>query len=215
MRIDFHCHSFYSKDGFSCPKKLIETAIKKGLDGIALTDHDTIKGWKEADEIAKKLNFLLIFGEEIKTDEGDILGLFLQKEIKSKKAKEAMEEIKSQNGIVIIPHPFHFKENFKGNLEKYLNLIDGIEVFNARLPSKKADKKAIEFAQKYNLAMIAGSDCHYHKAVGDASTLIEAQNLEEIKKAIFERKTKIEGKKSPLFYLIFPTLARISFKRDC
>jgi len=214
MKIDLHCHSYYSKDGICSPEKLIKTALKKGLDGIALTDHDTIAGWKEAIEAAKKLNAVLILGQEQKTKEGDILGLFLKEEVKSREVFQVIKEIKTQGGLSILPHPFHFRENFKGDLEKIKDLIDGIEVFNARLPFLSPDRKAANFAKKYNLAMLAGSDAHFYKAVGDAYTISEnVKNLEEFKKAILERKTKIEGKKSSPFYLIFPTLAKIGLKQ--
>ncbi len=211
MKIDLHCHSYYSRDGISSPKKLIKTALKKGLDGIALTDHDTTKGWPAAIKAAKKLGAVLILGEEIKTKQGDILGIFLRKEIngKGKDAGLVIAEIKKQQGIVVIPHPFHFHEKFRDDLEKYVDLIDGIEVFNARLPFKSADEKALKFARKYNLAITAGSDAHCYKAIGYAYTEAKAKNLEEFKKAILKKKTKTEGKKAPLFYLIFPLLAKL------
>ena len=215
MKIDLHCHSYYSNDGISSPEKLIKIALKKGLDGIALTDHDTTQGWDVAIKSAKELNAILILGEEIKIKRngrviGDILGLFLNKEIKNREPIEVIKEIKDQGGIAIIPHPFHFPEKFKENLEKYVELIDGIEIFNARLPFSFFDKKAFKFAQKYNLIMTAGSDAHYHRDVGNAYTIAEnVEDLEEFKKAILNKKTKIKGKKSPILYLIIPTLARI------
>ena len=209
MKIDLHCHSYYSNDGISSPERLIRTALQKGLDGIAITDHNTIAGWKEAIEAAKKLDAVLILGEELKTKEGDILGLFLKRGIKAKTFLGAIKEIKNQGGIAVIPHPFHFISKFKGNLENYKNLIDGIEVFNAR-GFFGGDRKAFKFAKKNDLAETAGSDAHYHKCVGDAFTIVEkAKNLEDFKKGILERKTKIQGKKTFFFYLIYPFLARI------
>lgn len=208
MRIDLHCHSYYSYDGVSSPEELIKSALKKGLDGIAITDHDTIKGWEEAKEAAKKLNAHLILGEEIATEEGDILGLFLKEEIKAKTLLEVIKEIKGQGGIAIIPHPFHFLKKFKGNLEDYKDFIDGIEVFNARALFG-GDKKALEFAKKNNLSQIAGSDAHYHKCVGDAFTIVEeAKNLEDFKRGIIKGKTKTEGKKTFFLYLIYPFLTK-------
>lgn len=213
MKIDLHCHSYYSHDGLSSLEKLIKSALRKGLDGIALTDHDTIRGWEEAKKVAEKLKAFLILGEEIKTKEGDILGLFLKKEIKGKTPLEVIKEIKDQGGIVIIPHPFHFLKGFKGNLESYKDLIDGIEVFNSRALFGN-DKKALEFAKKNNLAQVAGSDAHYHKSVGDAFTIAQgAKNLEDFKKAIKERKTKPYGKKTSPFSLAFSILGKIGLMK--
>lgn len=212
MKIDLHCHSFYSKDALSSPAKLIKIAKEKGLSGIAITDHNTTKGWKEAKDTAKKLGLFLIFGEEIKTKKGDILGIFLKNEIKSKEPYQVMKEIKSQDGIVIIPHPFFFPEHFKDNLEKYLDLIDGIEVFNARCYFQKANKKALDFAKKHNLALIGASDAHCSKDVGNGITIADAHNVDEFKEAILQKKTSFEGKKSPFFSIFVPFLARLGWR---
>ena len=208
MKIDLHCHSYYSCDGISSPEKLIKSALKKGLDGIAITDHDTISGWKEAIRAAKKLNVVLVLGEEIKTKEGDILGLFLKEEIKAKTPLEVIKEIKNQGGIAIIPHPYHWRKPFK-DLEKYKNLADGIEVFNARSQSKKGNQKAFNFALKNNLVMTAGSDAHSSFEVGNAYVEAKAENLEELRKMILEKKVKIIGKQAPFFVQIFAGVGKL------
>lgn len=216
MKIDLHCHSYYSDDGLSSPEKLIKTALEKRLDGIALTDHNTTKGWPEAIEAAKKLNAVLILGQEIKIKKdgkiiGEVLGYFLKEEInpKGKNIEEIIEEIKKQGGIAIIAHPFHFYEGFKDDLSKYKHLIDGIEVFNSRLFFSSGDKKAFEFAKKNNLAMVAGSDAHHYSNVGDAYTFAQASTLEEFKQQILSKKTKIVGKKSPFYSVIFPLIGKL------
>ena len=85
MKIDLHCHTKYSYDSNSDIEKIIIEAKKKGLDGIAITDHDNTNGWDEAIELGKKHNFLIILGEEIKSNKGDILGLFLKEKIEGRK----------------------------------------------------------------------------------------------------------------------------------
>ncbi len=47
FRADLHCHSTYS-DGSLSPLELIQLAIKKGLQGLSITDHDTIGAYPEA-----------------------------------------------------------------------------------------------------------------------------------------------------------------------
>ena len=215
MKIDLHCHSYYSPDGISSPAKLIKVALKKGLNGIALTDHDTTKGWKEATEVAKKLNAVLILGEEIKIKKngktiGEILGYFLKKEInpKGKTIEEVIKEIKNQNGIAIIAHPFAREKSFQ-DLEKYKNLVDGIEVFNAGSQTKRGNKKSLAFAQKYNLVMTAGSDAHSFIEVGNAYIETEATNLEELKEVILKKRVKIFGTQSPIFLQICASLGKV------
>jgi predicted metal-dependent phosphoesterase TrpH len=215
MKIDLHCHSYYSNDGISSPEKLIKTALKRGLDGIALTDHNTTQGWKEAIEVAKKLNAILVLGEEIKIKKegktvGEILAYFIKEEIdpKGKTIEDVIQEIKKQGGIAIIAHPFSWRKKFR-ELEKYKNLVDGIEVFNARSQTKKGNKKSFEFAEKNNLAMTAGSDAHSHFEIGNAYIEAEAKNLDELKEAILKKKVKIQGRQSPIFVQTFATLGRI------
>ncbi len=215
MKIDLHCHTLYSYDAASSPERMIKQAIEMGLDGVAITDHENTKGWKETLEIGKKMNFIVVLGEEIKTNKGDVLGLFMKEQIDGykKDPRWVMEEIKKQGGLVIIPHPFHGSEEFKDDITKYLDLIDGIEVFNGRKPSSSPDKKAYEFAQKHNLAMTGGSDSHYYKGIGYAYTQCEAKTIEELKDCILQRKTSVEGKKSPLIYIVTPLLTKMGLLR--
>jgi len=215
MKIDFHTHSYYSDDGISSPEKLIKTALKKGLDGIALTDHDTIAGWSTAKEAAQKLNAVLILGQEIKIKKegktiGEILGYFLKEAIdgKGKDVKEIIQEIKKQGGIAFISHPFYWKKPFQ-NLEQYKGLVDGIEVFNSRSQTKRGNKKAFDFAKKNGLALIAGSDAHSCFEVGNAYIETEAKTLDELKEAILQKKVKIFGRQSPLFVQIFAGLGKL------
>jgi len=215
MKIDLHCHSYYSNDGISSPEKLIKTGLKKGLDGIALTDHDTTKSWEEAIKVAKKLNAILILGQEIKIKKegktiGEILGYFLKEEInpEGKSGDEVIAEIKRQGGIAIISHPFGWKKPFL-ELEKYLRLVDGIEVFNSRSQTKKGNQKALQFAQKNNLSMTAGSDAHSYFEVSNAYIEAEVKNLQELKEAILNRQVKIIGHQSPIFVQIFAIIGKL------
>ena len=96
MKIDLHCHTYYSHDAISSPEQLIKQALKSGLDGIAITDHETTAGWNEAIKAGEKLKAKIILGEEIKTNQGDILALFITKQIdgKNKDPKWVINEIK-------------------------------------------------------------------------------------------------------------------------
>lgn len=209
MKIDLHCHSLYSKDSFSPIEKIIKVAKEKNLDGIAITDHDTIDGWEEAKIFAKKYNLFVVLGMEIKSTKGDILGLFLKEKVKSREPEKVMREIKNQGGIVVIPHPFHCFTKFRDDLTKYLSLIDGIEVFNARQFGNKFNKMAFDFAKKYNLGMVAGSDAHSLGEIGNAFTISNSKDLDEFKEAIKKKETQIFGKKSSYLSLVFPFLAKI------
>ena len=217
MKIDLHCHTKYSYDSNSDIEKIIIEAKKKGIDGIAITDHDNTEGWTEAIELGKKYNFLIILGEEIKSNKGDILGLFLKEKIEGRKKdpRFVMEEIKKQGGLVVIPHPFHYGEGFRDNLTNYLDLIDAIEVFNARKPFSSPDKMALDFAKKNNTGMTAGSDSHYYKGVGYGYTESDSNTLEDFKISILEKRTIGEGKKAPIIYIFTPLLSKLIKKIYC
>ncbi|HOS87933.1 MAG TPA: PHP domain-containing protein [Candidatus Pacearchaeota archaeon] len=211
MKIDLHCHTYFSNDGISSPEKIIKQALLKGLDGVAITDHETSAGWAEAQKAGQKLGAQIILGEEIKTKQGDVLAIFIQQQIngKGKDARLVINEIKKQGGLAIIPHPYQGHEKFKDDLKNYLDIIDGLEVFNARLPFRSADQKAFQFAKQHNLAMTAGSDAHFYKGAGEAYTECQAKTLEEFKNELKNKKSATGGKKASLFYLIFPTLKRL------
>jgi len=214
MRIDMHCHSYYSHDGISSPESLLRQAKKRGLDGIALTDHNNIRGWQRAEKEANKLGLLLIKGEEIKVKEnnetiGEILAYFINQEInpKGKTTDQIIKEIKNQGGIAIIAHPHHWKKPFK-KLEEYKNLVDGVEVFNSRSQSKEGNELSLKFAGQNNLPMTAGSDGHTTFEIGRAYVTAETQTLDEFKKAILEKRIKIFRKQTPFLIQIFSPIAK-------
>ncbi len=121
---------------------------------------------------------------------------------------QIINEIHKQGGLAIIPHPFHFPKNFK-NIEKYLNLIDGIEVSNARRLLNYFDKKAFNLAKQNNLIMTAGSDCHIDKSCGYTYIECAAHNLNDFKKELLNKEIKIHGEKSPCIYTLIPAISKI------
>ena len=188
-KFDLHVHSFYSKDSIINPEKAISTAKKKGLSGIAITDHNTIRGGIETKKKCED-NFIVIVGSEITTDQGDIIGLFLNKEVKSHYYSDVIDEIKDQGGLVVLPHPYRIKTNINKDL---INKVDAIEIFNARTNSEK-NKKAKILAKEYYKSMVMGSDAHLYGEIGMARTLLKNITTEDIiKKQILSNKIKNEN----------------------
>lgn len=193
MKYDLHTHSKYSGDGWLEVEKMVKIATRKGLSGIALTDHNTIKGALKAKKLENE-NFKVIIGSEISTERGEVIGLFLSEEIVSRKFEEVIEEIKEQNGIVVLPHPF---DNIRGNGIKPKNndakLVDYVEVFNSRCLMNKYNIMAISYAKKHQLNILAGSDAHFGYEIGNAGVCIKDDDL---RKSFKKGGLEIFGKKS-------------------
>jgi len=172
------------------PRIILKTAKKLGLDGIAVTDHNSIKGALKTKELNKDKNFKVIIGSEIKTDKGEILAYYLNNDIKSRNIFEVIDEIKSQDGISAVAHPFRIVPwaRFKQPLKDLKGKIDAIEIFNSRtLPGE--NKKSTAAAKKLGITGIGSSDAHFAFDIGNGYTIFE----ENLRKAINENKTKVDG----------------------
>ncbi len=208
MKVCFHIHSQYSKDSFLNLEKIVDFAKKNKIDVVILSDHNNLAPEKE---IKKFKEIRIIPGEEIKTNQGEIIGIFLKEKIPAGLSlEETVKKIKEQKGLVVIPHPFDcLRRNRlkKSSLFKIVNQIDIIEVFNALNLFNSANKKAEEFAQKEKKIKIVGSDAHLLKEINKA--IIEMDNfsdqfdfLEKLKKA------KFYIKRPNLLFFIFSTLMK-------
>ncbi|HMK47647.1 MAG TPA: PHP domain-containing protein [Methanocella sp.] len=200
LKYDLHSHSRYSKDGIMDVRDLIKIAKKRGLNGIAITDHDTIRGGMEAVKL-KPEGIDVICGCEVNTDRGDVIGLFLTEDIKSREHVKVIEEIKAQGGVVIVPHPF---DSMRGSAF-WLNdhdapLIDAVEVINARCIFRRYNDMADSFATLHGKAKVGGSDAHFGAEIGNACTLIE--ECIDPREAILKRSTVAFGRcSSPVFHV--------------
>ena len=195
MKFDLHIHSKYSPDGVLEAKEIVKIAKKKGLKGIAITDHDTIKGGIKGKEFESE-DFNIIVGSEKKTEIGEIIGLFLSQEIKSRDASSVVSEIKDQNGLIIIPHPFDEMRHsaFQPSADD-TKFIDAIEVFNSRCVFQKYNDNALQFAETHKLGIVAGSDAHFANEIGLGGIIT---NSEDVKQAILKNEVEIFGNRSSI-----------------
>lgn len=173
MRIETHVHTKNSKDSFQCFWPLYLKCRLKKIDAIAITEHNNIDGGVAFQKFCKKRGNKLqvIVGEEIFTDSGEIIGLFLQENIKpGLTAKETIDEIKRQSGVVYVPHPYDLKRSKTVLKENYIaefkDSIDCIEVHNGRNVSPEYDIKQKEITDKYGINPVIGSDAHTTLEIG-------------------------------------------------
>jgi len=205
MRIDLHTHSIYS-DGADTPERMVARAKAIRMDGIAITDHDTTKGWARAIDAGKRLGVHIIPGKEISIrlghkKIGEMLALFLDEDIKLNQITnvgDIIDKIKAQDGISAIPHPFNpwmWRNNGLKVIEaarRKDRKVDAIEVMNGKNTAKSNDSCAA-YATKYNYSKIAGSDAHMASEIGMAYTICDCGSLEEFRKCIKKKKTFVLG----------------------
>lgn len=189
-KYDLHMHSYYSDCSRNKPKDILKMAKAVGLNGIAITDHHTLKAYPILKKLNIDKNFEIIPGEEITTQYGDVIALYIKSEIKTRDFLQVVKEVKSQGGLIVIPHPFRNMPGItaKFPLEKFKDKIDAIEVFNSRTLTS-ANFKAKVMAEKLGLAQTGSSDGHILVDIGKGYTLFKG----DLKKAILSRKTRAEG----------------------
>ncbi len=161
-RINFHIHTRYSFDSFLEPSYIVDFLYKNKFDIAIITDHDSIYGALEAQKYAQKKygsDFMVIVGEEVKTDIGDIIGFPVIKEVKPSDYKTVISEFKEQGSMLCLPHPYKSHDLFLIHQDDFINQFDFIEVFNSRV-NDKLNNYAMQLAVKYNKLKIIGNDAH-------------------------------------------------------
>jgi predicted metal-dependent phosphoesterase TrpH len=165
LRVDLHLHSHYSHDGSSSLPQLIERAQECGLDRLALTDHNTVEGALELRRIAPQL---AIAGEEAKTLEGEVIGLFITGRIPPYLTPEqAMDIVHGMGGLVYVPHPLdrtrsHFSPH---RLVALADRIDIVETYNPWCDAA-ANQAAARLAEDIDKVVATGSDAHSAEELG-------------------------------------------------
>lgn len=197
-------HTCYSDDAITTPKQLIAYSKKRGLDGVAVTDHDTIKG---ALKLVNNKEIIIIPGTEISTLQGHVLALNVTESLSPNlSVLETVEKIHEIGGIAVIAHPSVMLKGLKTHMSRDLN-FDAVEVINsAAFPFFLSTYFNRKMAENLNLPQTGGSDAHYALEIGSAYTLIDASpEIDEIAEAIKKGAVIPFGKAVPW---------RIRFKKE-
>jgi predicted metal-dependent phosphoesterase TrpH len=168
VRVDMHSHTMWSGDSTTTPDEVEEAVVDSGIDVLCITDHNAIAG---AVELARRLPCRVVVGEELRTQLGEIIGLFLTERIPfGVGPREAAERIRAQGGVVYIPHPFDpMRSNLRAESIDELvaaDLVDVMEVRNGKTSLEHLNREAAEYAAAHGLLAGAGSDAHVPAALG-------------------------------------------------
>ncbi len=172
LRADLHSHTHFSRDGIATPERFVRRAAARGLDCVAVSDHNNLTG---ALEVAKIAPFRVILSEEIKSTEGEIIGWFLREPVpKGLTPEDTVRAIRDQGGLVCVPHPFDRLRRSPlktAALLRILHEVDAVEAFNARTTFRADNARSAAFARDHGKIASAGSDAHWHPELG--STYVE------------------------------------------
>ena len=196
-RVELHCHTHASGDSLADPRRLLAVAVEKGIDRLAITDHNTTAGALEAAALDPER---VIIGEEILTTEGELLAFFLREGVPPGLSPlETIARLRAQGAAIAVSHPFDYLRKGawrEASLERILPLVDALEVFNARTWDARPNRRAAEWARRAGLPGTAGSDAHAPFEVGTAWTrLAPFHDAESFRLAL--RTARVEGRRSP------------------
>jgi predicted metal-dependent phosphoesterase TrpH len=187
MKVDLHCHSEASHDCTTPLTIFPQRCHQQGVRVQAITDHNQIWGAQKLQQLvaeqAKKegIQLAVIIGEEITTQEGEIIGLFLQEKIEPNlSAEETVAQIKAQGGLVLLPHGFDPLKRYRlkpDARERVAKQIDIVETFNARISRPRWNQAAVRWCEDRGVLMSGGSDAHTPADIGSAWVEVPQQTI--------------------------------------
>lgn len=161
FRCLFHVHTRYSFDSMLQPSRIVSEACRQGAHVLIVTDHNTIRGSQEAKTVAAGGPLMVPIAAEYQTEKGDVIGIFLKEEIRPGPAAEIIQQIRSQGGLVVLPHPFKAHQ-----LDDSLLLeMDLIEIHNSRCSSME-NASARDLAERLGRPGLGGADAHCARELG-------------------------------------------------
>lgn len=178
LAVDLHVHTCFSRDSLTTLPALVEAVGRRGLNALAVTDHNCIEGALRLRDLAP---FPVIVGEEVLTSEGEIIGLFLERPVPRRLSPpETIAAIREQGGLLYLPHPADSVRRSTLRWNAVLSVVaqmDLVEVFNARNLRAADNATAQRLAAAYGRPGAGGSDAHTPGEVGQAYTLLPTCDL--------------------------------------
>jgi len=202
LKVEFHCHTIFSKDSLTRPRDLVGTCRRKGIDRVIVTDHNSIAGAQAAQALDPEL---VIVGEEIMTTRGEILAAFVQEEIPPYLSpQETIRRLKEQGAFISVSHPFDKLRSGgweEADLLEILPHVDAIEVFNSRCMDPRFNDEARAFAEKHSIVGTVGSDAHAAFELGRSLLLLEPFKGPNEMRKVIRSATAVTKWSPPWFHL--------------
>lgn len=193
MLVDLHNHTRYSPDSRVDPRELVAVARRIGLDGIAVTDHNAVRGAREAEQAAGP-GFLVIPACEVSTSEGHVLAYGIREAIpRDLGVQETVERIGALGGVAVAAHPYRFWSGL-GEAVTASATFSAYETHNGRT-LRPGNARARELARSKGVGGTGGSDSHFLDELARAITAINAgaMGLDGVLQAIAQGRTKAQG----------------------
>lgn len=205
-KADLHIHSNHSDGVASIPAIMEYVQAKTDLRVIAITDHNTIEGALFAKSLEEMYDVEVIVGEEVSSQSGHIIGLFLEAPIPAGlSAAETIARISEQDGIAIIPHPFSNRGVFgpfgRSAFAEAINdmAFHALEVYNSVPYLAWANSVASKmFTGGQGIAATGGSDAHMLESIGKGYTLFRGTSAEDLRASIGNLETRAEAARGGL-----------------
>jgi len=194
MKLDLHIHSKFSRDGAATIEEILEQCRSSGLDGCAVTDHNSIEGSLRAFDLASSFGLLVVRGTEISTAEGHVLAYGLSSTVpRGLSIDKTIQRIHEAGGMAAAAHPRRFPSGL-GIRRAFQNRFDAIEILNGG-SSRGSNKAAARMAERRGLPSVGGSAAHRSEEIGRAFTVVpDVRSEEEVVKAILANKSTVGGR---------------------
>lgn len=207
-KIDLHTHSIISHDG-GITNDQYRTVLDTGaLDYVAVTDHNRIE---RALELHELLGDRIIVGEEIRAQEGEVIGLYMTDLIPpGLPVRETVEEVRRQSGLVYLPHIFEIRRHGLDRtlVEQIIDKVDIVEIYNPHTWYRDTNVQREAFVENRNLAYAASSDSHSGAEIGRTyTTITEKPTGDNLKRLL--RDPEIKSAPIKLHHMLYPTLNRL------
>ncbi len=211
ITVELHCHTYHSPDCLMLPERMLQVCQRRGIDRLAITDHNQIAGAREAAALDP---VRVIPGEEVMTTKGEVIAWFVKERVPpGLPPAEAIGRLREQGAVISVPHPLDPVRSASWaweDLKPILPLVDALEVYNARSWAARHDERARALAKQHGLLATAGSDAHAYPELGRAAMRMPAFDDAATFREALAQAEIIARRSSPLvhFYSRYATLRK-------